>query len=460
LFMDPSIVARIINYYKRREIMEAIVEHARNKEIGLRLRTGGFAKRPQVLLYPRDVLSNVQRGVTSFHASEELWSNPLMLSSTITKREMDSLRIGWDLVLDIDCKEFEYSRIAAIETLNLLKKEFKIKNIWVKFSGNKGFHIGIAYESFPEKLGGVEVKNLFPDAPRRIALMIMDMIKHKVGEKILRHEKGDIELIAKKTGIDKSELLKKTREELAGGIEIHEPDIYSFMGKILNIDTVLIAPRHLYRMPYSLHESSWLVSVPIPLSHLEEFKKEEAIPEKVIVKHKFIERERAVEGEAEELLRMAMVYMPESEEARLPIEEKRIIHEKITNKIPEELFPPCIKLGLKGLPDGRKRFLFILINFLRYMNWDKEEIIALINKWNQANNEPLRESYVNGQIKYNFKKEAVLPPNCDRREYYKDIGICSPDNLCGKIRNPVSYARLLFLKEKKKKKKRGEGASV
>ncbi len=455
--LGPREISRIINYYKNREVMQAMLEHARHKEIGLRMRNGTFAKRPQILQYDLDILEAVKRGVTSFHASEELWSNPLLLSSTISKREMDELRIGWDLVLDIDCKEFEYSRIAAIETIKQLKS-FGVKNISVKFSGNKGFHIGIPFESFPKTMNDKPLKYFFPEAPRRIALMITNLIKRRVGEKILKFEKGNIEVIAEKTGVSKEELIK---EKKVSDISILEIDIDSFMGKILNIDTILIAPRHLYRMPYSIHEKSLLVSLPIRIDDLEEFKKEEAIPENVKVKHKFIDRSKSIPNEAEELLRMALVYIDEStikEKSSSINNQERITTQKIVSRINENFFPPCISKGLKGLIDGRKRFLFILINFLRYMNWSKEEIIEKINEWNKLNNEPLRETYIKSQINYAFRKEAILPPNCDKKDYYKDIGICSPDSLCQKIRNPVTYARFLFLKEKKKKKK-GEGAS-
>ena len=45
-----------------------------------------------------------------------------------------------------------------------------------------------------------------------------------------------------------------------------------------------------------------------------------------------------------------------------------------------------------------------------------------------------------GQLRYHKqKKKRILPPNC--KEFYQEIGICYPDNLCEKIKNPVSYSR-------------------
>ena len=46
-----------------------------------------------------------------------------------------------------------------------------------------------------------------------------------------------------------------------------------------------------------------------------------------------------------------------------------------------------------------------------------------------------------GQLRYHKQqKKKILPPNCDNPAYYLDIGICKPDNLCNKIKNPISYA--------------------
>src|SRR3990167_6917398 len=141
----------ILKHYKHREIQEALVKHAQNKEIGMCFGEG-YGKRPDQLTYPRDVLELALKGVSSFHASEELWSNPLALSNTLTKAELEQLRIGWDLVLDIDCAIFEYSRICAQLVIYFLS-HCGVKDISIKFSGNKGFHIGVPFQAFPQKVG-------------------------------------------------------------------------------------------------------------------------------------------------------------------------------------------------------------------------------------------------------------------------------------------------------------------
>ena len=140
--------------------------------------------------------------------------------------------------------------------------------------------------------------------------------------------------------------------------------------------------------------------------------------------------------------------------------------EKISDKIPEELFPPCIKKGLKGLIDGKKRFVFILINFLSSVGWNAEEIESILFEWNKRNEEPLRETNIKGQLKHKLGvgKSSVLPPNCDNKAYMRDMQICEPDNFCKKIKNPVNYSVFKYKNiksdEKKKKKPKNSEENV
>jgi len=65
----------LLSYYKRKDIQEEIIANAKNREIAIKFGDKGFGPRPDVLQYPRDILELVKQGATSFHASEELWSN-------------------------------------------------------------------------------------------------------------------------------------------------------------------------------------------------------------------------------------------------------------------------------------------------------------------------------------------------------------------------------------------------
>ena len=78
-----------------------------------------------------------------------------------------------------------------------------------------------------------------------------------------------------------------------------------------------------------------------------------------------------------------------------------------------------------------------------------------MTEWNKRNDEPLREVNLLGQIRYHKRnKKKILPPNCDNASYYKDIGICEPDNLCNRIKNPVNYSRIKIKSVKKKSKRK------
>src|SRR3989338_3689310 len=170
--MSPLTKSTLLKYYKRRDIQEALIRHATNKEIGV-CYGEGYGKRPDILTYPQEVLDLALNNATSFHCSEELWSNPLQINSTLSKADIGALRIGWDLVLDIDCAVVEYSKLCAELIIKFLQY-CDVKDISIKFSGNKGFHIGIPFEAFPQQIKNVPTKDLFPEAPRRIALYIKE----------------------------------------------------------------------------------------------------------------------------------------------------------------------------------------------------------------------------------------------------------------------------------------------
>src|SRR3989344_8444073 len=140
-----------LKFYKRKDVQEAMIEHAQNKEIGM-CYGQGYGKRPDSLTFPQEIIELAQQGVTSFHGSEELWSNSLAIGSNLSKKEIETLRIGWDLVLDIDCAVMEYSRICADLIVQFLEY-CGVKDISIKFSGNKGFHIGVPFEAFPKQVG-------------------------------------------------------------------------------------------------------------------------------------------------------------------------------------------------------------------------------------------------------------------------------------------------------------------
>jgi hypothetical protein len=422
----------LLLYYKRKEIQEAIVESATGREVAVRFGEE-FGKRPDTLRYAKDVLEFVKRGATSFHISEEHWRNIGQLSPLLRKQELDELRTGWDLVLDIDCHFLEYSKIAAELVMGALKGH-GIGSVSCKFSGNKGFHIAVPYKAFPAKVNKIETTRLFPEAARRIALYLKYLIQEPLSERVVAMEKGDFNSIVRKTGKTSQEMTRYVKNKW--GDKVPALNTESF----LNIDTVLISSRHLYRSVYSLHEKSGLASVPVETKNLASFSRDEAKPEIVIANHTFLDDKKADAGEAKGLFTEAFDYQPITGQT---VREERKSSELPEKKIPELFFPPCIQNILKGLEDGRKRSVFILLNFLTRAGWDYDDIHALLTEWNKKNANSLREVEILGPMRYHKQhKKRMLPPNCQAAMYYKDIGVCHPDNLCAKIRNPLNYSVL------------------
>ncbi len=429
-------IGTALRHYKRAEIQEEIIYAAQNKEAVAKFGEE-FGQRPDVLKYPKDVLEQVKKGATSFHVSEEMWSYPSRLSAGMSKAELDELRTGWDLVLDIDCPYFGYSKIAAEEVVRLLKR-YNVKAISVKFSGNKGFHIGVPFESFPEIINGNESRLMFPEALKRTALHIIDSIKEKVRLRIAETEK-DIAAIRAKTGIDVPPELKVTSKDAMESAKIK---MNKYIESIIKMDTVLISSRHLYRSPYSLHEKSGLASIPINPDRIMEFEKNEALPGKTMpdLEHRFLDRKKAVRNEAQQLFddsfrKITPIDVGENEQT------KRVFQET-DGAIPQQYFPPCLQKILAGLEDGRKRALFILTNFLASTGWEYKDIENAVKDWNQKNKPPLNDAHINSHLSYfRQKKKKALPPNCSNPGYYADMGIKCPEEICSRCRNPVVFAK-------------------
>jgi len=492
-----------LKHYKRKDVQDEIILAAQDKEVVARFGEKGFGKRPDILKYPSDIIEQVKQGATSFHVSEERWKNPLQLTTPMSKRELNNLRTGWDLVVDIDFEVWEITKVITNEIIKALK-EHDISSISCKFSGNKGFHIGVPFEAFPEKVHGQETRTLFPEATKRIVSYLADYIDSKekdfalskriiksnefnnflkktekkvdeftediclkCGARLKSEDKKQIEFICPKcektVRVDESTKYMRCDKCNIYMERIQNPkkkrcpkcDGTKFGKKInLFIDTLLVSSRHLYRMPYSLHEKSGLVSVPIDPDKILDFERSAAKPEITrIAKFKFLDRKNVKKGEAGKLIMQAFDYKPQIKEEEEELEKKQ--YKPLGFALQEEFFPPCIKKGLLGLKDGRKRFSFILINFLTSVGWDYGKVEKLLEEWNKKNYEPLKEVNLLGQLKYHKQnKKKVLPPNCDNAAYYKDIGICEPDSLCKRIKNPVNYSRLKVKSIKKKSKRK------
>tara|TARA_Y100000310_G_C20702941_1_gene831758 strand:+ start:6353 stop:7753 length:1401 start_codon:yes stop_codon:yes gene_type:complete len=455
--MNPDFDA-LLRYYSRRDIQESILELAKDREVAVRYGDHGYGKRPDILQYNTDILELARNGATSFHVSEERWFNPLDIQTGMPKSKMNELRSGWDCVLDIDSPYVEYSQITThliIETL----KFYGIGSYGVKFSGRKGFHIIIPFEAFPEKVGGENVKDMFPEGPRKIAIFLRSMIKDKLARRIL----------SESTVKEISQLTGKPIED----IQTKDGNFNPF--SIVDIDTILISSRHLYRSIYSVNEKSWLASVPLDPSDVMKFKLKKAKLENVKTGEMFMKSPEP--NEARHLVIQAfdqvdktsntyekkstIVYEGKDYIAREP-KKARNFEDTDPNLVREEYYPHCIKKLLQGIEDdGRKRAIFVLINYFKSLNIPMKKIKEDILEWNKRNYEPLREGYIISQLNWHSRqKESFLPPNCNNDAYYKALGVKCSENNCSNIKNPVNFTLRKIREEKSRKKRRLKRSST
>jgi len=502
-FKEQRIREITLAYYSISEVKKAMFEFSQNREVVPSYMMESFGKRPDALQYESDILEHVKKGATSFHCSEELWKDPLELSIEHKEQDLNELRIGWDLLLDVDSPYLEYSKIYAHLLIEAL--EFNgVKNIGIKFSGSKGFHVIVPWKAFPKQIYGQETKKMFPEFPRLICQYLSSIIQPKLADKIFENE--SLKDLAKKTGNKEEELLiieclnchrPAVKKELVtwfcpncknelvmiqrnkrilkcpngdcrqAMIKKSSKEIYSCefcnrnsnknpenfskirekTEKFIDADLVLVAPRHLFRMPYSLHEKTALSSIVIDKDKIKDFQLTDARPLKIKVKNFYPDSK---ENEAKNLLLQALDWKEQRDKSKhnLPnfnasnlqgsSNNKDYQDIKLTN-LTEDIFPPCIKLILKGIKqDGRKRALFILMNFFKFLKLSDEELYERIKSWNEKNYSPLKQGYIISQINWYKKNQARLPPNCDKL-LYKELGVCHPDEICRQIKNPVNY---------------------
>jgi len=494
-------------YYSRPDIQKAIFEFSKNREISPRY-FEGFGKRPDTFGFKGDIFSMVKKGATSFHCSEELWEDPMKIITGMTEKEYNKIRIGWDLLIDIDCKWFDYAKLAAKAILETFKQH-GIQNIGVKFSGSKGFHLLVPWKAFPKDINGVETKDLFPDLPRKIVgyirhyseKIMKDMLpenfyeqfknaKIKKGIKCMKcgeiadsYEQVDlyckscerIETRKFERGVPRNQFFcpecKKPLEEInhketfhcskcnltsdklssqdekGNFSEIIEYDLFEIMG----LDLVLVSPRHLFRMPYSLHEKTSLASAVISPEEIDNFNLKDADPIKIKPREFMPE---SYGDEAAELVMQALDWAKENgfgEEKAMSARGKYSEFKSIKlENINENQFPPCVKKILEGMGDGKKRAVFVLINLFRSIGMEKEELEKRIYEWNEKNEVPLKRGYIHSQLVWSYRRKPIMPPNC--KEFYKNLGVCHPDNLCSRIKNPVNYVVKKNFRENKNKK--------
>ena len=173
-----------LSHYARKDIQQAMFDFCKHRETVANFNNKFFAKRPDTLDYPQDILNQARQGATSFHCSEEIWDNPLDINTDMTPEQYNEIRTGWDFLIDIDSPFLDYGKIAV----KLIIKELEshgVKNFGIKFSGGKGFHIIVPFKAFPEEVNGELTKDNFPEWPRLIAGYIFRQIREPMNKEIL-----------------------------------------------------------------------------------------------------------------------------------------------------------------------------------------------------------------------------------------------------------------------------------
>ena len=491
---EPPKKVQIIakSYYARKDVQQAIFEFCKNRETVPRY-LEGFGKRPDMLDYPNDILGLARKGATSFHCSEELWQNPLEISTDLSQEQLNQIKIGWDFLIDIDSKYLDYSKIAAKLIIKALEHH-GINHIGLKFSGSKGFHLIVPFKAFPKEVEirgeMIQTKNMFPEWARYVAEYVNDIIQQKLTEGILElsnqediQKKGKeiYEILYKPTG-EKAEkrrvvkfvcpnfkcravvnsTTKSNRKTLRcpgcnGDLEKIEerefylaisnndsseksPDLFikkaTSKGLIDSVDIVLVSSRHLFRAPYSLHEKTSLSSAVVEKDEIENFKPSDADPLKIRVKSFY--PEGLEEGEAKELLMQSIDWAEKNNK----IETKKFTGTSIDLKgltITEDMFPPIIKKLMLGIKDdGRKRALSILVAFFSFLEFPQEYIEEKLREWNKRNYKPLKDGYLKAQIVWSIRNKR-MPPNYDK-PIYKEFNATEPlDPNLKTLKNPVNY---------------------
>jgi len=415
-----------IDYYSRDFITRAISAAAAGREAVGVYAGGHYDSRPNVIQFAADVAQLAHKGVTSFHISVERWRYPMQLGKAATNSgnsspavSYDTLRTGWDFVVDIDSKlGLEESMVAARLICQLFEK-YGIKQYGLKFSGRRGWHLCLPWEALPKQIDYKPAEIGYPEIPRILSRFIRLRIAAPLMDELLK---------------------RRSLKDMLEALDVAPSELSPFFFVEVEQDW---GARHLVRAPYSLNEKTWLVSLPIKPEQLTSFSTEMAKPE-VVTKLKEIQPFFETQaGCAEGFVLDALDWWAAQKKEERPIAKREIRWEQ---KISEDNFPPCIKLILAGLKDGKKRSLFTLINFLRFANWSWQDVEAKLFEWNAKNSLMLPRTTILGQLRWAMQQTTARnPANCSNDQFYKSIGICQPDDFCKSragevtIKNPISY---------------------
>jgi len=232
----------VLEYYgseSKPGIKETIFEYSKYRQTMLVLDTSAFENRKRsVMLRCQDDIPNMARATLSREANPMAPRKYPAFHGTVKKYRHPNVaglrevqRIGADCVIDIDIKVGYKKAFRAGESVVRLYDKYDIP-YFVKFSGGTGPHIIIPAEALPGDCGKFD----------------------EVSERILQ-------FVMKKTGAP-------------------------------GIDTSFSSPAHFLRLPYSVHERTGLVSIPLSKEEFYNFKPKMAEIPNVEVVQKFCDVSR------------------------------------------------------------------------------------------------------------------------------------------------------------------------
>ncbi len=404
-------------------------------------------------------------------------SVPPSIESQEILKDYESL-FGSDCAV-VEVKKIQAGNIEDVYDISVEDSEAFFGNeypILLHNSGSKGFHILIPWKAFPEEINGEKTKNNFPEWPRAIAGYVGESIHEKLTEEIMKMSNlpENYEIIYKPTSefaIEKKVThyicrnckakmdymkeksskkilrchlcnynMEKISEDIVYVADSNKdtskknPNLFqkrlTTKNLIDSVDIVLVAPRHLFRAPYSLHEKTSLVSMVLTKDELENFEVQMADPLKIKIRDYEPDCEPE---EARELLMQSLDWARKKEPPKKQYDGKALDMKGL--KINEGMFPPVMQKILEGMKtDGRKRALSVLLSFFSSLELPAEYIEEKIYEWNNKNYKPLREGYVKSQIDWALKNKR-LPPNYDK-PIYKELGVASETD---GLKNPINY---------------------
>ncbi len=136
------------------------------------------------------------------------------------------------------------------------------------------------------------------------------------------------------------------------------------------------------------------------------------------------------------------VFGPDLDEIKRVLEEKREQYKaRGMGRLSIVRFPPCMRKLLKMIQNGENvphSGRFALVAFLHTLGMDSEEILETFSA--APDFDPSKSKYQIDHITGEISGTEYTPPECSTMKSY---GICfDPDELCKRIKHPLSYYRL------------------